>query len=71
MPRLIKVEKFKKPPYAARAYEGCMGLRLRSLVSPERKELAAIQTALETGAASYTLQYSVKCRQNLMRTIEE
>ena len=35
------------------------------------KELAAIQTALETGAASYTLQYSVKCRQNLMRTIEE
>ncbi len=35
------------------------------------KELAAIQTALETGAASYTLQYSVKCKQNLMRTIEE
>jgi transcriptional regulator with XRE-family HTH domain len=35
------------------------------------KELTAIQTALETGAASYTLQYSVKCRQNLMRTIEE
>ena len=35
------------------------------------KELAAIQTALETGAASYALQYSVKCKQNLMRTIEE
>ena len=35
------------------------------------KELAAIQAALDAGAASYTLQYSVKCRQNLMRTIEE
>ena len=35
------------------------------------KELAAIQAALDAGAASYTLQYSVKCKQNLMRTIEE
>ena len=35
------------------------------------KELAAIQSALDAGAASYTLQYSVKCKQNLMRTIEE
>ena len=34
-------------------------------------EIAGIQAALETGAASYTLQHSVKCRQNLMRTIEE
>ena len=35
------------------------------------KELSAIETALDAGAASYTLQYSVKCKQNLMRTIEE
>ena len=35
------------------------------------KELAAIQTGLDAGAASYTLQYSVKCKQNLMRTIED
>ncbi|MBR6376724.1 MAG: helix-turn-helix transcriptional regulator [Oscillospiraceae bacterium] len=34
------------------------------------REIAQIQTALETGAASYTLQYSVKCKQNLFRTIE-
>jgi len=35
------------------------------------KELAEIQNALNSGAASYTLQYSVKCRQNLFRTIED
>ena len=35
------------------------------------REIDEIQTALDTGAASYTLQYSVKCRQNLLRTIEE
>ena len=35
------------------------------------KELSAIETALDAGAASYTLKYSVKCKQNLMRTIEE
>ena len=35
------------------------------------KEIAGIQSALDASAASYTLQYSVKCRQNLMRTIEE
>lgn len=35
------------------------------------REIAEIQTALDAGAASYTLQYSVKCKQNLMRTIEE
>lgn len=35
------------------------------------KEIDEIQTALDAGAASYTLQYSVKCKQNLMRTIEE
>ena len=35
------------------------------------KELSGIQAALDAGAASYTLQYSVKCKQNLMRTIEE
>ncbi len=35
------------------------------------KEIDEIQNALDTGAASYTLQYSVKCKQNLFRTIEE
>ena len=35
------------------------------------KEIAEIQTALDAGAASYTLQYSVKCKQNLFRTIED
>ena len=35
------------------------------------KEIAEIQKALDAGAASYTLQYSVKCRQNLLRTIED
>jgi hypothetical protein len=35
------------------------------------KELADIQAALDAGAASYTLQYSVKCKQNLFRTIED
>ena len=34
------------------------------------KEIAEIQNALNAGAASYTLQYSVKCKQNLFRTIE-
>ncbi len=34
-------------------------------------EIAEIQKALDTGAASYTLQYSVKCKQNLFRTIED
>lgn len=35
------------------------------------RELAEIQNALNAGAASYTLQYSVKCKQNLFRTIED
>ena len=35
------------------------------------KEIDGIQEALETGEASYTLQYSVKCKQNLFRTIED
>ena len=35
------------------------------------RELAEIQAALEAGAASYTLRYSVKCKQNLLRTIED
>ena len=35
------------------------------------REIAEIQMALEAGAASYTLQYSVKCKQNLFRTIED
>ena len=35
------------------------------------KEIPEIQMALDTGAASYTLQYSVKCKQNLFRTIED
>ena len=34
-------------------------------------EIEEIQKALDAGAASYVLQYSVKCRQNLFRTIEE
>ena len=35
------------------------------------KEIAGIQNALDAGAASYTLKYSVKCKQNLLRTIED
>lgn len=35
------------------------------------REITEIQNALNAGAASYTLQYSVKCKQNLFRTIEE
>ena len=35
------------------------------------REIAEIQTALDAGIASYTLQYSVKCKQNLLRTIED
>ena len=35
------------------------------------KEIEAIQRALDDGAASYTLQYSVKVKRNLFRTIEE
>ncbi len=34
------------------------------------REISQIQNALNAGAASYTLQYSVKCKQNLFRTIE-
>ncbi|MBR0205193.1 MAG: helix-turn-helix domain-containing protein [Clostridia bacterium] len=35
------------------------------------KEITEIQAALDAGVASYTLQYSVKCKQNLFRTIED
>ena len=35
------------------------------------REISEIQNALDTGADSYVLQFSVKCRQNLFRTIEE
>ena len=35
------------------------------------REIAEIQKALDAGAASYELQYSVKCKHNLFRTIEE
>ena len=35
------------------------------------REIAEIQNALDAGTASYTLQYSVKCKQNLFRTIED
>ena len=35
------------------------------------REITELQAALDAGAASYTLQYSVKCKQNLFRTIEE
>ena len=33
------------------------------------REIDAIQNAMNAGAASYTLQYSVKCKQDLFRTI--
>ena len=42
----------------------------RNLEDTER-EIAEIQSALDAGAASYTLQYSVKCKPNLFRTIVE
>ncbi len=35
------------------------------------REIEEIQNAWYAGAASYTLQYSVKCKQNLFRTIED
>lgn len=35
------------------------------------REIEEIQKALDMGVVSYTLQYSVKCKQNLFRTIEE
>ena len=35
------------------------------------KEIEGIQDAINTGNDSYTLQYSVKCKNNLFRTIEE
>lgn len=35
------------------------------------REISEIQNALNVGAAYYTLQYSVKCKQNLFRTIED
>ena len=34
-------------------------------------EIEEIQKALDAGVASYVLQYSVKCKQNLFRTIDE
>ncbi len=35
------------------------------------REISEIQKALDAGSASYTLQYSVKCKHNLFRTIED
>ena len=35
------------------------------------REIGEIQKALDTGVPSYILQYSVKCKQNLFRTIIE
>ena len=35
------------------------------------REIDAIRKAMDAGEASYSLQYSVKCRNNLFRTIEE
>ena len=35
------------------------------------KEIVEIQNALNARVASYTLQYSVKCKQNLFRTIKD
>ena len=34
------------------------------------REIEELRTALDAGEESYTLQYSVKCRQDLFRTIE-
>jgi len=36
-----------------------------------KRENEKIENAMNAGAASYTLQYSVKCKQNLFRTIED
>ena len=35
------------------------------------REITEIQAAMDGGIASYTLKYSVKCKQNLFRTIED
>ena len=35
------------------------------------REIDAIRKGMDAGEASYSLQYSVKCRNNLFRTIEE
>ena len=35
------------------------------------REIDEIRNALETGKDSYSLQYSVRCKQNLLRTIED
>ncbi|MCR5263616.1 MAG: helix-turn-helix domain-containing protein [Clostridiales bacterium] len=35
------------------------------------REISEIQKALDSASDSYVLQYSVKCKQNLFRTIEE
>ena len=35
------------------------------------KEIEGIRDAMEAGSPSYSLQYSVKCKRNLFRTIVE
>ena len=35
------------------------------------REIDAIRKAMDAGEASYSLQYSVKCKRNLFRTIVE
>ena len=35
------------------------------------REISEIMKALDEGQTSYTLQYSVKCKNNLFRTIDE
>ena len=35
------------------------------------REIDEIRNALETGKDSYSLQYSVRCKQSLLRTIED
>ncbi len=52
--------------------ENLQQIRKKNQLSQEGlAEIAEIQAALEAGAASYTLQFSVKCKQNLLRTIIE
>ena len=82
--KVIRSQQFKggknSPKYALYAAEGndkSFGGAQNTFLAWYRnlddatKEIAEIQKALDAGAASYTLQYSVKCKRNLFRTIED
>ena len=81
--KVIRSQQFKgiknSPKYALYASEGndtsSWGAQSTFLawyrnLDDVTREIAEIQNAMDVGAASYTLQYSVKCKQNLFRTIE-